>query len=544
MKAKIISSLEKCFADENIDSKKELGSFSLLLGEIYSFQLCCSDDASGYWELAIDSPLAPFIKAYRVRSIPSALPVYPDNYDDDYLRIEPGLYPDLLEPMEGRVFLARRELNSLWFEIDRLPEGFAGEYPISLTLKKNDAELTVSVCARVIPRMLPAPEIIFTQWFYVDCLMDYYGIHEYNDELFEIIRRFVRNAVRYGQNMILTPVLSPSLDTAVGSYRRNVQLADITVKDGEYIFGFGKLGRFVDICLEEGIKYFEINHFFTQWGAAACPQVYATVDGEYKRIFGWDKASNSPEYRDFLSKLIPALIAYMRDEKNGADRQLYFHISDEPNMDHFSTYKELSDFVKPLIGDRPVMDALSSYEFYKEGLVDIPVSCVDHAEPFVENSVDPLWVYYCCGQTQKVSNRFFAMPSYRTRVLGIQMWKSSVNGFLQWGYNFYNSQCSHYRINPFTISDGDGFSPSGDAFSVYPGQGGIPFPSLREVVFGEGLQDYSALKLLESRIGRGSVEKLIDEAAGGIPVTLSSYPRNADFILALRDKVNSLLAEA
>ena len=543
MRAKIVSSLEKCFSDEQIDSKKELKEFSLLLDEIYSFQMCFTDETPGYWQLSIESPLAPFINVFRVRSVYSALPVYPDNHDDDYLRLKPGMYPDLLEPMDGHFFHAGRDLNALWFEIDRIPDGHSGYYPIKLILKRDGQEIDLLAGATVIPKKLPAQDLVFTQWFYVDCLMDRYGIREYNDELFEVIRRFVANAAKYGQNMILTPVLSPSLDTAVGTYRPNVQLADVAVNGGEYSFGFEKLGRFVDICLSEGIRFFEVNHFFTQWGAAACPQVYATVDGEYRRIFGWDTPSDSPEYKKFLSKLIPALISYMRDVKNGADKLLYFHISDEPGADHLDKYRELSDFIKPLISGRPVMDALSNFDFYKQGLVDIPVSCVDHAGPFVEDHVDPLWVYYCCGQTQNVSNRFFDMPSYRNRVLGTQMWISSVKGFLQWGYNFYNSQFSLYRIDPFLVSDGDGFSPSGDTYSVYPGPCGVPYPSLREVVFSEGLQDMRALSLLESYIGREKVIDIIDGISGGVPVTLSSYPKNTDFILALREKVNALLNE-
>ncbi len=31
------------------------------------------------------------------------------------------------------------------------------------------------------------------------------------------------------------------------------------------------------------------------------------------------------------------------------------------------------------------------------------------------------WVYYCSGEYLEVSNRFFAQPSYRNRILGVQM---------------------------------------------------------------------------------------------------------------------------
>lgn len=60
------------------------------------------------------------------------------------------------------------------------------------------------------------------------------------------------------------------------------------------------------------------------------------------------------------------------------------------------------------------------------------------------------------------------MPSYRNRILGLQIYKFNIEGFLQWGYNFYYNQYSLKKINPYIISSADKAFPSGDAFSVYP----------------------------------------------------------------------------
>ena len=79
------------------------------------------------------------------------------------------------------------------------------------------------------------------------------------------------------------------------------QLMDITVEaDGSYRFGFEKLDRWIDLCHSVGIKYFEIAHLFTQWGAFKCPKVMATVDGEYKRIFGWETDAKGEEYKSTI----------------------------------------------------------------------------------------------------------------------------------------------------------------------------------------------------------------------------------------------------
>ena len=105
--------------------------------------------------------------------------------------------------------------------------------------------------------------------------------------------------------MLLTPVFTPPLDTAVGGERTTIQLVDIRVDNGRYSFGFEKLERWVEMCRECGIRYFEIAHLYTQWGALHCPKIMATVDGEYRRIFGWDADATGDAYRAFLGAFLP-----------------------------------------------------------------------------------------------------------------------------------------------------------------------------------------------------------------------------------------------
>ena len=129
------------------------------------------------------------------------------------------------------------------------------------------------------------------------------------------------------------------------------------------------------------------------------------------------------------------------------------------------------------------------------------------------------------------------MPSARNRAIGVQFWKFGIKGFLQWGYNFYNSFLSFTKINPFLSTDGDGFVPSGDTCSVYPGREETPLPSLREVVFFDGLQDMRALLLLESFIGK---EKTLEIVEKGIePIRFNKFPYTRDFVLGLRERINA-----
>ena len=65
--------------------------------------------------------------------------------------------------------------------------------------------------------------------------------------------------------------------------------------------------KIMEACKKAGIKYFEHSHLFTQWGAKHAPKVIATVNGEKKRIFGWDVLAVSDEYKEFLAAFMPAI---------------------------------------------------------------------------------------------------------------------------------------------------------------------------------------------------------------------------------------------
>ena len=547
MRAKIISSLEKCFPDETVDRKPCLEYLSILKNERCSFQVCFESDAEAFTRervrFQVVSELKAHISVYRVRNIPSAFPCYPDNHDENYLRTQPGLYPDLLEPMGLSERLpVRNMLQALWIEIDPQGKVPAGTYPIVGTFVNDNDETVAQVKLEleIIGAELPEQKLIYTQWFYPDCLMQYYGTKMYSQKHWHILEHFMKNARKYGQNMILTPLLSPELDTYIGGYRPATQLVDIAVEKGKYRFGFDKLGKWVDLCDRVGIRYFEINHFFSQWGAAACPQVVATVNGKKKRIFGWDTPSDSEAYKEFLGALIPAFLAFMKS-KNGADKRCWFHISDEPKLQNMENYEQASRTLAPLLKGYPVMDALSNYEFYAQKAMDCPVPSVDNIQPFLDHKTENLWTYYCCAQAKDVSNRFFAMPSARNRIIGTQLYKFGIAGFLHWGYNFYNSQFSYGRVDPFLCSDADAYFPSGDAYSVYPGKDGTPWPSMRQVVFYEALQDLRALQLCETLYGKEYTIQLLEE--GIEPITFTSYPKDAQYLLNLRRRVNAAIKE-
>ena len=385
--------------------------------------------------------------------------------------------------------------------------------------------------------MLEPQRLIHTEWFHADCLASYYHVPMFGEEHWRILENFIRAAGReHGINMLLTPVFTPPLDTAVGGERPTTQLVDVIRENGVYSFGFEKLRRWCDTCRRCGIEFIEIAHLFSQWGAVSVPKIRGTVDGTETQLFGWGTPATDSAYRTFLEAFLPALCAFLKAE--GYDnRHVYFHISDEPSMAQLESYRAARAMVADLLADYPIIDALSSIEFYQQGLIAHPVPGCDHIEPFVQAGVPELWTYYCVAQCRDVPNRFYAMPSARNRIMGVLMYLYHIRGFLQWGYNFYYSQYSLRLIDPYKETHAGYAFSSGDAYLVYPGEHGEALSSIRAEVQDDALLDLRALQKLETLAGEAAVRALIFRVAGTDRITFTDYPRSPEFLLQLREAV-------
>ena len=173
--------------------------------------------------------------------------------------------------------------------------------------------------------------------FHSDCLANYYEVDVFSEEHWNIIENFIRTAVKRKCNMILTPIFTPPLDTAVGGERRTVQLVDVTVTSEGYQFGYEKFERWVEICKRCGVKFFEISHLFSQWGAVAAPKIVGMVDGKEQKIFGWQTKAAGEAYAAFMNQFLSSFTAKLKNM--GIDKQCYFHISDEPSFEQLESYK-------------------------------------------------------------------------------------------------------------------------------------------------------------------------------------------------------------
>ena len=534
LELRLLSSLDKVFWD-GCACPHPVEEDVMLENERYAFQaaFCYRDEKNPTRVFGTCTLEGAAGELHQVESVPSRFAAPPEQADA--LRREPGWYPDVLADA-SQIKALPGQWGSVWITI---PGGEPGERAVRVTLTVGDVSRTARLRLRVLPERLPEQKLIFTQWLYFDCIAQQHRAEMFSPRFWEILENYVKTAADYGINMLLTPVFTPPLDTEVGGSRMPCQLVDVwETPEGGWRFGFDRLRRWTALCRRHGIDRFELSHLFTQWGAKATPAIWAETAEGPKQIFGWHVPSGDPGYAAFLRTFLSALNAFLR--KEGLAERCVLHISDEPEGEAMELYCRTTALVAEAMPGYPIMDAMSSYEIYRRSGIHIPVVALDAMDAFLEKQVRPLWGYYCCAQYRGVSNRFMSMPSLSTRILGVQAWLYRMEGFLHWGFNFYNSQLSRSSIDPYAVTDADGALPSGDAFSVYPVEGGC-VPSLRLAVFREGLQDLRALERLEEKIGRGPAEALVREELG--EVTFQRWPRDPEQFLRFRQRVYKALAQ-
>lgn len=543
MQVKQISSLEKVMGKFDF---AEIKKMQVLCGEKFSYQIGVKADKFGSLEVEMDSQLADYVKLFKVVSVPADAPYSEESVDDDFLIKEPAIVPDVLIPLEecdNRLNVNGSKPEALWVDV-QLPEDMAaGNYKIALKFTHHitypeaktdvyEKEMTVEV----VPQRLPEQRLLYARWLHTDCIAVAHQVEIHSEEHWKLIEDYIKAAAEVGVNMILVPVHTPPLDTAVGVKRPCVQLVEIEKQGDRYYFGFEKFKRFIEICKRCGIKYYEIAHMFSQGNSKFAPNIVVTENGKKDWLFGWHVKADDPEYVAFVKQYVAAIAAEV--EREGISEQTFFHISDEPSIKTMEAYCKAGELIRPYIGKCRTFDALSNYEFYEQGLVEIPVTLISELEPFLSHKLKEQWIYYAFVPQKDYINALLAMPLYRVRMLGVLLYKYDIKGFLHWGLNFYHTTSSYYPINPYLITSAESYA-SGDPFILYPAPDGV-YHSMRGKVTMEAMEDMRLCQLLEDKIGREAVVQLIDEEAG-MDIYFNRFPKGADFFTRLRKIMISML---
>ena len=546
---KIVSSLEKVFSGKNFTGKA-LEEISALRGERVNFQIAVFADECAGIRFVPDVPeeFNGRITFREVQNIPSLLPCAPD--DTWILSSEPGLYPDALVPISGELAIAANCWHAVWVSVDIPEDAAAGTYRLKFKLQlfshiadpffrqdtpdEKEAYITLTVCSAT----LPEQTLKVTHWFYADCIQHHYQVPAWSEDHWLWLEKYFRNYAEHHNNMLLTPLWSVPLDIIPDITRRPVcQLLEISRSGGQWHFDFSRLERWITTAQRCGIRYFEMVHAFSQWGLKYAPEII--VDGQ--PMFGTSTPSDAPEYADFLRALMQNMLPVL--QKHGlTPENCYFHISDEPHGEEaLNRYRYAADLFREILQGYPYIDALSDVQFSRQGLIDRPIPTLWTLDEFLHESTAERWTYFA-GSQEGMPARQFGMPSVRNRILGILLYVYDCKGFLEWGYNFWFGQFSRTLDVDVWVDSNSGRSfRSGGAYLVYPSPDG-PVDSLRHEVVAEAFQDEMALRLLESKNSRESVLQWLEQEAG-YRLSMQKYPREDQWLLGLRRKLNIKLAE-
>lgn len=526
------SSLEKIMTTDANDFIQS-DSLSALKGERISWQIALRADEIMSLRFSVTREFHGDLTIRRVGNVPVELASYDKDCDDDYISHSSGIYPDILFPVYNNIVNVKpKSFTVLWITVELPKDISAGDHIVTVDFTNDEKAISkkTEFCIHAAEAVIPKQHMKFTQWMHADCIADYYNYQVFSPEHWNMIGKFIKMAANIGANMMYTPIFTPPLDTRYGNERTTIQLIDVYKDADGYSFKFEKLKKWLNICRENGIHIFEFSHLFSQWGAKYTPKIVAYTEKGQESIFGWETSSSSEEYEIFLRQMLAALCAFI----DGEEGEFYFHISDEPEKKDMQRYLNGYRIVKDCVKNHKIIDAFSEIELYDSNIMDIPVPNISCAEDFYKCGVSERWVYYSCANNKDVCNRYISMPSYRNRAIGLQFYKYQTDGFLHWGYNFYNSGLSDFKINPFSVTDAGGLMPAGDSFSVYPGTDG-PIESIRSVVFYEALADLAACELLETFIGRDEVLKIIEKNE---KITFKSYPKSTAALLEIRQCIN------
>ncbi len=530
-----VSSLEK--VGSSVRPQLAESENVMLKNEVFSFQIAMM---SKEWDrrfchVKVKGKIAKFVTVRYAELVPVSMPAKYE-CDDYYIAYDPTMLPDVLLPLAKDGFnIYYKQWRALWITVRGNGDIPAGKHRLKFvfTGEAGEALGEVSYTVTVLDALLPPQKLLYTNWVHYDGICEYYRVKPFSAKFYALTESFLRKAAEHGMNVVYVPLFTPPLDTAVGGERTTIQLIGVRKTAQGYSFDFSEFEKFIALCKKIGFTHFEMSHLFTQWGAKAAPKILAEVDGEQKRIFGWDTPSDGEEYVAFLTAFLPQLVEKMRELS--IDKNVFMHISDEPPASDFEHFAKASELVRSFAGAIPCIDANSNLQSYLDGISPHPIPSTSEAEEFLPYNIPGLWVYYCSGQyNHYLSNRLMGMPSQRNRILGVQLYRNGIAGFLHWGYNFYESFLSKRHINPYICTDAGGPFQSGDSFIVYPGEKGA-LDSLRHEVFYDAIQDLRALQLLEEKIGKNAVMEFLEKE--GVKKGFCEYPRDAVWHAGLRKRI-------
>lgn len=422
-----------------------------------------------------------------------AMVLLPDHCPDYAVRQAPFRVYDCLRPMEsGKIPSAGGRVCAY---VRLTPDAAlpAGSHSFQITLSADGQTHTCTVSCSVYPYTFDENRFKTTNWFSVVAMEQMHGVARGTPAFNDVVRAYARSMRSVHQKIFLLWMHEDL------SERRTQK---------PYHFDFEDMKPIIEIFFEEGFETFETGGIICRGYREDGTQDMYTAD--FKCSANPDISVDSDEGYALLCSEMEAFSAFLR-RNNWQDRVL-FHVMDEPDV-HYLSEADLqarrvqffmaSNIVRRYLPGVRIIEAVKTTLF--RGGVDIMVPITDsyqqHKKTFDDAIAmgDEVWTYVCCAPEGKWLNRFLDQPLINGRLL---FWGCSANrmaGYLHWGYNQFGGVPNPFEATSARNWTGIGTNfPCGDAFIVYPGQGG-PWPSMRLEAERVGAQEAAMLHELLSR---------------------------------------------
>lgn len=416
-----------------------------------------------------------------------------DSMDDpahDVLRSASGLFPDPILESDSYSFPPYSTFCT-WITVYVPASSDAGVYTgeVKMSGKSGGRKFSFrkKINVKVWPVTMKEPDFPNVNWaFDFDkCLELWNGgepVERFSEDHKEYLRQLYAMMAEGYQNTVMLPIW-------------NVVKMD-KKKDGSWEFCFDRFDEYVALADQAGvlenIQIEELGHrLYPSWTAPMGLFVPADVEGG-KEIY----APDAPVVKDFYRSFIPALKAHV--EEIGWAGRCYMKICDEPVDANSQSYYEAVGLIREFWPDMKVLEACqttkitgavnawcpqmdywhNNYDFYKER----------------QTKGDEVWFYTCCYPHGEYPNRFIEQPSLKVRMLFWMAHKYKADGYLHWGFNYWNE-------DPFveTVLPGTGTTlPAGDSWLIYPGKRKM-LRSIRFEQHRDGIEDLTLLQMLAEK---------------------------------------------
>lgn len=334
----------------------------------------------------------------------------------------------------------------------------------------------------------------------------------WSDRHFEIIEPYIKCLADLGQRAISVVVSEVPwcgqrcfLDKETPSNMFEYSMVTVEKNSsGEFIYHYDALDRYIEMCMENGIKQ-EIEVFglvniwvsftdgyynFTNYIEAIRIR-YKDIDGTYKYM---KKTKDIESY-------IKALYTHFID-KGWIDKVRV--IADEPW--EIEPFKQSIYYLKQLAPGFKLKAAIGDYNFYDEYKTEISdfvpsIICLcneyDRFQADKDNSHRFLWYVAC---TPDYPNMILRSNLLEERYIAILTAYFGFEGFLRWNFTVWpKNPRQSIRFSLY---------PAGDTNFVYPAGDMTPLLSLRYMSLKRAIEDFELIQMVREKGGEATIQEV------------------------------------